>query len=478
MQEYKDTVQQMYEQICDFVRNHSDIEEELFAQEKEFLRLSLAECNAGQMFFDWFIFDYKLKKYDQRLFDVFLQSMKKSIAASLYDVYLNIGRDRFSFIKVKAVNIGKQFVCQDIVSLTEYQIDDRTITNNISKGDYLIGRVLPFGKTFILASQCLCFRKQDYDLFGMCLKNKLIDSKVRIDAYKVYKMLYPERIPEKLSIEDKFALLCKEGGLTDDAIEDIFLNTRIAIKNKNGSISDVIAPVIESMNKPEWFNIEEFYEAFVKVWNSFAVQIHHGVEKGPNEKVLIEILTNKMSSMFPPPKNELEKKALTKKVQQWSDQWFVTPLKELEGKTPKQVIMDERKSLGNPQKEFGFHFNIEFVAMDEKKEKEAEKLANDAAEHMANDEYHEALEAYQNYLKLWAENHVVWHNMGVCYAMLLQKRKAEKCFKTAWQIKPDYELAYNKWEELTSMYKEDMVHMVKEMQRNKNKLKNKNRGIH
>ena len=467
MKEHTDTTQQMYDQICDFVRNNSDIEEELFIQEREFLRLSFSECNPRQLFFDWFVFDYKLKKYRQRLFTVFLQSMQKRISKSLYEVYVNIGKDRFSFFKVKAVKTGKQFICQDIIDSTEYQIEDRTLTKNISKGDYVIGRVLPFNNTFILASQCLCYKKQDYDLFSMGLKNTLSDSGERIDAYSVYKVLYPENIPEKLSAEEKFTLLCKEGGLSEDDIEDILLNVRIAIKDRNRSSSQIIAPIIERMNRPEWFSLEEFQEAFVKVWNSFAAQIHQGVEKGPSEKALVDICADMMNSKFSPPQNELEKNALIIEIQQWSDQWFLTPQKELKGKTPKQVIMQERKELGNPQKDFGFQFNIEFVAMDQKKEKEAEKLACGAAEHMAKNEYQEALEVYQDYLKLWDENHVVWHNMGVCYAMLLQKRKAEKCFKNAWQIKPDYELAYKKWEELTSMYKEDMVDMIREMKKNK-----------
>ena len=465
MEEYKDIMKEMYAQICDFVVNNPDIEHELVDREREFLRLSFSECNPRQLFFDWFVFDHILNKYRVRLFDFYLRRKKKSIPKILYDVYLKIGGDRFSFFKIKAVKIGKQFLCQDILTGKEYQVFESSLTKSIGKGDYIIGRLLPFAEAFILASQCLCYKSQDYDMFSLVMKNAVPAAENRIDPYDVYKTLYPQNIPEKLPVEEKFTLLCKEGGLSDDDIEDIFLSIRIAVKDKNTPPQQVIPGVIEKMKEQEWFSMEEFYQAFVNVWNSFAEQIHPVVRKGPIEISLINVCMDVLGEKFllPPNMSEKGKNDFSMKIQRWSDQWFVTPKEELNGKTPKEVIMLERAELGNPQKDFGFQFNAEYVEINPQKEKKAEKLFNAGVEHARKGEYQEALKSYQDYLKVWDENHVVWHNMGICYVMLLQKRKAEKCFKKALMIKPDYKLAYNKWEELVLMNKEEMVQMVKKI---------------
>lgn len=469
MKEYKGIIGQMYSHLCDFVANNSDVEEELFEKEKEFLRLSFDGCNERKLFFDWFVFDYTLKKYNKRLFDVFLNLEQKKISKDLYDVYSKVGRDHFSFFKVKAVKIGKQFLCHDAVTSMEYEVFDSALTKSIGKGDYVIGRLLPFDDAFILASHCLCYAKQDYDMFSIVLKNASTVSGKRIDAYDVYKALYPQKVPEKLSVEGKFELLCKEGGLSDYEIEDILLEARIAIKEKNETPQKVMFRIIEKMKEPEHFNKEEFYDAFVAMWNFFVGQIHEGAKKGPIEIALINICMDVVMTQFPQPQkmSEKEKKDLSARIQKWTDKWFITSQEELNGKTPKQVIMQERKKLGNPQKDFGFQLEIECVSADWPKEKKAEKLFNRATGRMEKGEYQGALELYQDYLKLWEENHVVWHNMGVCYVMLLQKRKAEKCFKSALMIKPDYDLANKKLEDLMSMHKEDMVRMAKTIRKNR-----------
>ena len=467
MKEKQDIIQELYSQITDFVRNNPDIEEELFFREKIFLRLSFSENNHGQLFFDWFIFDYKLKKYNKRLFDVFLFYIKKSIPKSLYDLYSKVGKDRFGFFKVKAIKTGKQFLCYDVITLTEYQVFESTLTKYLGKDDYIIGRLLPFGDAFVLASQCLCYKIQNHDMLSMILKKTAQEKLKRIDAYNVYRVLYPETIPEKLYGEEKFILLCKEGGLSDDDIEDIFLKAKIAIKNKTLLPLEVISSTIEKIKEREGFILEEFYSAYIEVWNLFAEQIHLGAKKGPIETTLLQVCMASVEMKFPIEKSMSKKqvKNVSIKINKWMKEWFVTPNEELEGKTPKQVIMQERMELGNPQKDFGFQFNIKCLPSEQEKEKKAENIFYNAAEHMKNGEYQKALQLYEDYLKLWNENHVVWHNMAVCYVMLLQKRKAESCLKMALVIKPDYDLARTKFEELTSMYKDDMIQMVREIRK-------------
>ncbi len=470
MNEYKNTIKEMYERINAFVQDHPDIEEEVIDQEEEFFRLSLSGVNnPGQLFFDWFIFDYKLPKYNKRLFDVFLREMKKEIPDDLCKVYAKAGKDTFSFFKVKAVKIGKQFIAEDILTGSQYRVFETSATKFIGKGDYLIGRLLAFDEAFIVASQCLFYPQKDYDIFGMLLKNISRAPSERLDAFDVYKALFPQVIPEQLSAKEKFELLCKEGGLSDDDIEDILLEIRIAIKDKKTvPPQQVLSRWLKKLRPPQEFDMEEFMDTFTAMWNKLAGEIYPATDKGPLEIALINLCMQTIQHEFPLPDNPTKKELqnLSKKSRQLMDKWYITPRKELAGKSPKEIILQERAQLGNPQKDFGFEFNIERSVVDEHMEKQGEKLFYEAGGYMKSGKYEKALACYEKYLKLWDGNHVVWHNMAVCHVMLLQKRKAEQCLKQALTLKPDYKLALDKYEELTSMYKEDMVEMVRVLRKN------------
>lgn len=465
-------INEMYDEICGFVDANPDIEEESHIMGEEFYRLSFRDCYPRKLFFDWFLFDYQLKKHRKRLFDVFLNYKKKNISRSLYDTYSKIGKDHFGFFKIKAVKIGKQFLCHDISTSAEYQVNERGLTKHINKGDYIIGRLLPFDGAFVLSSHCLCFQGGDgYDMFSFALKNILEVSAERLDAYSIYKALYPEEIPETLSVEEKFVLICKEGGFSDNDIEDVLLEMKIAIKSKKGLPQQILFGVLERIEGAARFDSDEFCAVFMDVWNIFANQIHQGVKKGPLEDSLVSICTDAVKNNFSIFENMSEEEIVVfrEKCQQWSDAWFDLPQQELKGKTPKQVIMRERQKLGNPQKEFGYSFNYNQMPVMSAKEKKMQALADDAADQMNNKNYREALNLYEDYITLWDGNHVVWHNMGVCYVMLLQKRKAEKCLTKACSIDPDYELAHDKLEELQSMYREDMFQMVRKIKKNNKK---------
>ena len=469
MTDYRPIIQKMYDRINVFVHSHPDIERELIDQEDAFLRLSFEGCHPQKLFFDWSVFDYTLKARGQRLFDVFLDDQKDEISPTLFEIYRGVGEDRFSFFKVKAVKIGKQFICRDIANDREYHVFDTSFSKVIQKEDLFIGRLLPFEDAFILASQCLRFAWQEYDLMSVKLAT-FLSLQRRIDAYTVYQALYPPREPEKLSDQEKFELLCKEGGLSDDEIEDILLDMRVAIRDRKGKPQDHMRGVMEQLKDPRYLEIQEFSAAFSAVWNDFANQIHQeGVDKGPLETMLIQLCVEKAAQEIPIARNvsAREQKSIVLKHQQWLDEWFITPREELKGKTPKEVILQERRELGNPQEEFGFKFSLEAFPdlLDAQREKKAEQLFKAAAEQMRREDYRRALKLFEEYNELWDGNHVVWYNMGVCYVMLLQKRKAEKCLEKAWMINPEYDLAYERWEELKSMYKADMVRMVRQIKK-------------
>jgi len=467
MNEYGDIIAQMYDRITAFVRRHPEIEKELFARQREFERLSF-KGNSGRLFFDWFIFDYHLQSHQKRLLDVFLEDEKDKVPPETFERYAAAGQDRFGIYQVLAVRTGKEFRCRNALSDSggEFQVRDRSSAGFLAKGDYLVGRLLPFDDVFIMASDGLHLPQQEYDVIGLVLK-QFPDPGARLDALDLYKALFPQEIPEQLGAEEKFVLMCREGGLSDDEIEDIQLEMRMAIQKRGGSPQEVMKDLLERMRVPEWFRVGEFSEAVQEMWNHYVGQIHPHSEKGPLETMLVRVCMDAAIREIGLPQDLSDKGRadFSRNVKAWSDRWFVTPLKHLNGKTPKEVILEERRRRGNPQTEFGFSIGLDAISADPHQEREAERLFHQAAAAMAERRHDEALALYEEYLKLWDGNHVVWHNMAVCYVVLLQKRKALACLRRALEINPEYELARDRLEQLEAMDKAEMTAMVRGWQR-------------
>ncbi|MBI4676576.1 MAG: hypothetical protein HY748_03235 [Elusimicrobia bacterium] len=81
------------------------------------------------------------------------------------------------------------------------------------------------------------------------------------------------------------------------------------------------------------------------------------LEKGPIEKTLLRDMSRVIEDRFLKngmPDPQAARPAMRAAVQEWLD----APQKELGGRTPRRAILDERRSLGNPQEEVGFDVGV------------------------------------------------------------------------------------------------------------------------
>jgi tetratricopeptide (TPR) repeat protein len=159
---------------------------------------------------------------------------------------------------------------------------------------------------------------------------------------------------------------------------------------------------------------------------------------GPKE----EVLTN---AFYPLVKKHVDPKeyASIEKGQTAADRfrekWLDTPHKMLNGKTPRQEILLERKQKNNPSTTIDLDTKI--VRIIDYDENLAEKLYLEGIDAFNVGSIMKAAECFDQVTKMYPENYKAWANLGVSCAYCGSKKEALHFFKKALSINPDYTFA-------------------------------------
>jgi tetratricopeptide (TPR) repeat protein len=121
------------------------------------------------------------------------------------------------------------------------------------------------------------------------------------------------------------------------------------------------------------------------------------------------------------------------------DTWLEKAQQELNGKTPKQVILEERRKMGNRREDLPLALHIR-QARDFNYNK-AKNLFFRAMDFYEQGSYQEAIEFLEQVIQIDPLNYKVWGNMAACYGQLGNGIKAKRCLLKALSINTDYEIA-------------------------------------
>ncbi|MEW6040627.1 MAG: hypothetical protein AB1633_03825, partial [Elusimicrobiota bacterium] len=130
-------------------------------------------------------------------------------------------------------------------------------------------------------------------------------------------------------------------------------------KNKTDCLS-IIKEVIGKTETHPKFNLEKLYSVYIEMWNEFAAKGDNYYEKGPIEKALVCFFLGYSQNRVNP-LDYKNRKTAEKKIAELQEKWLKTPFQELGGKTPEEVILDERRKMGNPHKEIKYITTISEV---------------------------------------------------------------------------------------------------------------------
>jgi tetratricopeptide (TPR) repeat protein len=324
-------------------------------------------------------------------------------------------------------------------------------------------RVLPFHGYYILTGIGHVFPLESISIIKLFMRNKKKSAKKQnLNPLEICEIFFAQEEHERLPVQERFRLFCQEAGLENTYIDEIIRRLKQRAENpKENYKGDLVKDIMGKIKSYSSVKVEELIGAFTDLWNSLIFEGKSAVRIGPIETAIIHAGINYVQSKVNPDKYKDVKKAEAK-AEALNDQWLNTPKEELGGRTPVEVILEERRELGNPQKEVGFQVSLTKLEMNPEIEQQAEKLFYQGIEFVRQHKPTEALKVYEAYCQLNPDNHVVWQNMGVAHILLLDKVKAQECFQRALEINPDYEMPRRNLKMLKSATKEDIMRMAEE----------------
>jgi len=458
---YKDKMDEFYSRISGFVSEHEEILAELMEKEHIFDTLRMDESDKKKIFFDWFIFDCKSSVFSKNLLKHIIDT--ESLDVETKELYRGFLDNVYSVFEIKALRMGKEMIVKDLFNDKEYNVKETALTQHAKKGQCALMRVLPFHGYYILTGIGHLFPPESATVIKLFSQNKKKSAKRQnLNPLEMCELLFAQDKRERLPVEERFKLFCQEAGLENTYVDGIIKDLKQrAVNAQFSDNNEIIKDISSKIKSYSGGRIEELYGALVDLWNSLIDQQNPSVPKGPLETAIIQAGIIYVQSKVNPDKYKDIKKAEAK-AEAINNQWLNIPLEELGGRTPSEVILEERQELGNPQKEIGFKISFTKLEMNEEIEKKAEKLFYQGIEYVRQHKPAEALKAYEAYCRLNPDNHVVWQNMGVAHLLLLDKIKAQECFQRALEINPDYDMPQRNLKMLKNSTQEDLKRMAEE----------------
>jgi len=380
------------------------------------------------MALDWFIFDYKMPDTNQGVLDDFIQNYdthpdNKEICAGFKNNWYGI-------FEVVALKTGKETILRELFGATQHHVTDTALTKFIQKGDVIIGRILPFEDIKIMATNAVKMPSEAATIIRIN-RGRFEGIKAKLTPVDVAG-LFGRKNEVKMSKKDRLLHEAGSAGFTADETLKLIKELEEGAKG-TAMPNDIIEPYASKAMSKNKDMTEYFLKAVYEFWNSL---LPFSMQKGPIETAVIELAMSYMQE-------QLQKRKITnqdeadKKVQEW----MKLPNMALDGKSPEQAVIEERKQLGNPELRVSYSFQVKEICAENEKEDKAEKLYNQALELGQNGKHAAALKLYKEYCELSDINHVVHHNMAVSHFFLGHYKKAKEHLEKALKLKPDYEKA-------------------------------------
>lgn len=451
---YQHEMDLFYSRIGRFIHERPDLISELDAKLTFFAPLQMPDKDKRMLVLDWFVFDAKSKALKGNPLDCLLK--EADLDKEIKQLYRNFRQGKFSLFEVKALRIGKGMLLVNLLDNQEHQVFDVSASKTLQKGQCCLLRMLPFENYFILTGVGYPFPAPSTPALRLVAKNMRESGRpVHLSPLQVCEIMFAAPKREGLPVRERFELICRENGLSGEEIKQFLDEMRCKALNKEGN--EGFAEKIFAKLKPrQGFNARELSEAFVGTWNSFVAEQPDYVEKGPIETMLVRAALDYVGNRvkLDGRKNKEKLEAGMNEIQK---EWLHSPLEELEGKTPAEVILEERQQLGNPQKEIGFTMQLSKLKPGVEEEQKMKALLDEARGLMQERRVPEAIAIMENVLKEYPAAYPVWQNLGIAYVLSQDRANARRCFEKALEINPKYKMACNDLERLNNSSDEDLA---------------------
>lgn len=314
------------------------------------------------MLIDAFVFDYKLPD-NKKPFNVFLEKAPLTTEERVY--YEQLSENVVSGFEVLKVDIGKGIEVFDILNKEKNYLHERTGTYSVHLGSLILCRIARIDDHHEMISPAA------YEL-----PKEVVYSFKRINKSKDFN----QNQEDSLSMLDIIKIVIKRSQekMEDESLENIkkrlqrklqALNIPLDFRQLSKRINEHITP---NSAFPEIFNHDfqsrkEFLEVndlVRELWNHHPRKEFDGKSPdevsqcGPQELTLVRtMLTEAMQEITP--KTHPNKEEAKKAINEFKDEWLNKKQQELCGKTPLEIILQERKQMGNTNTKIAYSITPE-----------------------------------------------------------------------------------------------------------------------
>lgn len=318
-------------------------------------------------FLEWFTFDYVSQHYEMTPLDVLLTQNFDELSQKELDIFIGWRKNIYGFFEITEVERGRYFLAREIWTGREYKVLEYMGTLQIEEGDFMLGRLFPYQGNYALSGVASRWKKElSYSIKREVARIREREGKIDLTPKEVERYLFKkgeERIAgkEREMIEKRLRRKLHH-----------YLGKRFKLKDLQSLMEKAEGPdeILKEFSSQIRFKTnreaDEFTHLIIDYWNYFPQERFTGLspkeqiregKKGPLEEALVQDMLQYLQEKVNPddyPNVEETSKDLKK----WQRSWLNKPQKELNGKTPWEAIMEERKKLGNPERDFSYLVTI------------------------------------------------------------------------------------------------------------------------
>lgn len=434
----------------ELIEEHKGVWEEVVKGKSEHLDESLKETL--EIFFNqWFIFD-RIGKLGRTPFDLFVEKNYLLFSEEEKVVYKRFWSEMlFSILKVVSVKPGESMEINDLVSGKTYFVKEYSGTLQATPGIILISRLFPLKDHWLMGGAIKLpepyFIERAIKHFSESFKKKPITA---LDIIQTLFLKPVKDIKDLKTCEEEIKKWLK-GHRIKISLQEI--KSKIS-EEKEKAYSFFLQKIVSSNPSISTEETQKFIDLIIKLYNFLPQKELGGLspeEKskeapvGEKERMLLADFFQFASLKNNPgtyPKKDEAKKAMKKL---W-EEWLKIPQEELAGRTPEEVIVDERKKLGRKDLKISYTMEVCEFRKPGEKEIDINKEWKRAGELLNRNKPGEALKIYEKLfpiIKDFPESFHIYGNLGLCYALTGNKEKGIEYLKKALEINPDYEMARN-----------------------------------
>jgi len=393
-----------------------------------------------QLLHEYLTLDLLLPPENLPAVDLFLQRERSRLTVEEIEALEGWRQQRISAFEVLERVEGNRLKVRDLLAETERSIQPQRLIYD--PGTFLLARIMPFRDLWYFTNVVAPIPAEFRYGFLRTFRHFQGDlNKNRLTAKELVMMIKgsPEGSGSVERAELELVRLLAQWEVADLTLPEILKAVKEGVAGKK-SPNHIVEKILRQSRSPNRKALPRLLALVQRLWNDEAGRrVRPEDERGPIEHQVMADLMNLSSREL-----RLEGVPLLRtqeEFQRLADRWLETPQEELGGRTPREVIFEERRNRGDPRTELGISFEMKRIDVPGFSD---QKLYDRALEHMRLGRFALAIRDFKAFLPLIGhdpERYRLLYNLGVAYALMGHKRHAEELCHQALEINPSYEIA-------------------------------------